>query len=61
VASLRRVFHPSAEQIDVVKRDTQSDEVFALLQGRRILVIAGRGPKPGSIQPLVMEQGRSTK
>jgi ureidoglycolate hydrolase len=58
VASLRPVFPLLAEQLEVVERHTQSDEVFVLLEGRVVLVMAGRGPEPGSIQPLVMEPGR---
>ena len=51
VASLRPIFPLPAEQLEVVERHTKSDEVFVLLEGRVVLVIAGRGPKPGSIQP----------
>jgi len=58
VASLRPVFPLPAEQLEVVERHTQSDEVFVLLKGKVVLVIAGRGLKPGSIQPLVMEPGK---
>ncbi len=41
-----------AEQIEVVERHTGSDEVFVLLEGKVVLVIAGRGAKPGPIQGL---------
>lgn len=58
VASLRPIFPLPAEQLEVVERHTKSDEVFVLLEGHGVLVIAGRGPKPGSIQPLVMEPGK---
>ena len=58
VASLRPVFPLPAEQLEVVERHTESDEVFVLLEGRVILVIAGRGSRPGSIQPLVMDPGK---
>ncbi len=41
-----------AEQLEVVERHTGSDEVFVLLEGEVVLVIAGRGAKPGPIQGL---------
>jgi len=58
VASLRPVFPLPPEQLGVVERHTESDEVFVLLEGKVVLVIAGHGPKPGSIQPLVMDPGK---
>lgn len=58
VASLRPVFPLPPEQLELVERHTESDEVFVLLEGKVVLVIAGHGPKPGLIQPLEMERGK---
>ena len=51
VVSLRPVFPLPPEQLEVVERHSESDEVFVLLEGKVVLVIAGHGPEPGSIQP----------
>jgi ureidoglycolate hydrolase len=56
VANLQPVFPVPAEQFEVVERLTESDEVFVLLEGRVVLVIAGRGMKPGSVQALRMQR-----
>jgi hypothetical protein len=56
VASLRPVFPVPAEQLEVVERHTGSDEVFVLLEGKVLLVTAGRGIKPGPVQALRMER-----
>jgi ureidoglycolate hydrolase len=58
VASLRPLLPLPPEQLEVVERHTESDEVFVLLEGKVVLVIVGHGPKPGSIQPLVMKPGK---
>lgn len=56
VASLRPVFPVPAEQLEVVERHTDSDEVFVLLEGNVVLVIAMCGAMPGPIQALRMAQ-----
>jgi ureidoglycolate hydrolase len=58
VASLRPAFPVPPEQLEVVERHTETDEVFVLLEGKVLLVLAGNGPRPDSIQPLVMEPGK---
>ena len=58
VASLRPLLPLPLEQLEVVERHTESDEVFVLIEGEVILEIAGRGPKPGSIRPLRMARGK---
>ena len=58
MASLRPGFPLPAEQLKVVERHITSDEAFVLLEGRVVLVIAGRGAAPGRVQAPRMEQGK---
>jgi ureidoglycolate hydrolase len=58
VAILRWISSLLPENIDMMERHTQTDEVFVLLEGQATLILGGNGMKVEHIFPQVMEAGR---
>lgn len=58
VAILRWKQSMTPENIEVMERHTQTDEVFILLEGQATLIIGGRQGMVEGVHPQAMEKGK---
>jgi ureidoglycolate hydrolase len=58
VASLRLSPELAPERIEAVERHTETDEVFVLLQGKAVMVIAGDGGPAHELESITIQAGK---
>ena len=58
VAVLRHCENTNLEKISWMQKHMETDEVFALLDGKCTLILAGNGEKPGEFKMVEMEPHR---